>query len=103
MPVSYSSGRRFEWSVRSVLESYGWVTVRAARSKPVDLVALKDGRILLIECKYNARISSKRMDYLKKLAEKAGAKPLLAVKKKYERSITFIDVDAGGEVDIEEV
>jgi Holliday junction resolvase len=100
--MSYPSGRRFEWSVRNLLESCGWVTVRAARSKPVDLIALKDGRILLIECKYNTRISSERIDYLKSLAGKAGARPILAVKKKYERSITFIDVDTGGEVKIEE-
>ena len=51
--MSYPSGRRFEWSVRNLLESFGWVTVRA-------------------------------------------------VKKKYERSIKFIDVNSGGEVKIEE-
>ena len=101
--MSYSSGRRFEWSVRSILESHGWVTVRAARSKPVDLIALKDGKILLIECKYNTRISSERIDYLKKLSGRAGARPLIAVKKKYERSIKFIDMDSGGEVKIEEI
>jgi len=100
--MSYPSGRRFEWSVRNILESFGWVTVRAARSKPIDLIALKDGRILLIECKYNARISSERIGYLKSLAGKAGARPIIAVKKKYERSITFIDVDTGGEVKVEE-
>ena len=101
--MSYSSGRRFEWSVKESLESYGWVTVRAARSKPVDLIALKYGKILLIECKYNARLSNERIDYLRKLARKAGARPILAVKRKYERSIKFIDIDAGGEVKIEEV
>jgi Holliday junction resolvase len=51
--MSYPSGRRFEWPVRNLLESCGWVTVRAARSKPVDLIALKDGRIPLIECNYS--------------------------------------------------
>jgi len=101
--MSYSSGRRFEWSIKEMLESYGWVTVRAARSKPVDLIALRDGKILLIECKYNTRISSERIDHLKKLAEEAGAKPILAIKKKYERSIKFIDIDNGGEVKIEEI
>jgi len=100
--LSYSSGRRFEWSVRNLLESCSWVTVRAAKSKPVDLVALKDGRILLIECKYNTRISKERIGYLRKLAGKAGARPILAVKKKYERSIIFIGVNSGGEVKIEE-
>jgi Holliday junction resolvase len=100
--MSYPIGRRFEWSVRNILESCGWVTVRAARSKPVDLVALRDGRILLIECKYNTRISKERIGYLKSLAGKAGARPILAVKKKYERSIKFIDVNSGGEVKIEE-
>lgn len=98
--MSYSSGRRFEWPVRSILESYGWVTIRAARSKPVDLVALKDGRILLIECKYNARASSERIGYLKRLSGRASARPIIAVKKKYEKNVRFIDVDSGGEVKI---
>jgi Holliday junction resolvase len=101
--MSYPIGRRFEWSVRNLLESCGWVTLRAARSKPVDLIALKDGRILLIECKYNTRISSERLDYLKSLAGKAGARPIIAVKRKYERSIKFINVNSGGEIKIEEV
>jgi len=103
MPASYHSGRRFEWPVRSVLESYSWVAIRARSSKPLDLIALKDGKILLTECKHNTRISSERIDYLKRLAGKDDAKPTLAVKKKYEKSMIFIEMDAGGEVDIEEV
>jgi|GEM_PF-3598674 len=43
------------------------------------------------------------IDCLRRLAKKAGAKPTLAVRKKYEKSITFINMDARGEVDFEEV
>ena len=101
--MSYSRGRRFEWIVRSMFGSRGWVTVRAARSKPVDLIALKDGRILLIECKYNASMSRERRDYLMELARKAGARPLLATRRKHEKGVRLIDVSSGGEVSIEEV
>jgi len=61
---------------------------------------LKNGKILLIECKYNARASSERIDYLRKLSGRAGARPIIAVKKKYEKNVRFIDVDSGGEVKI---
>ena len=94
--MSYSRGRRFEWIVRSMFGSRGWVTVRAARSKPVDLIALKDGRILLIECKYNASMSRERRDYLMELARKAGARPLLATRRKHEKGVRLIDVASGG-------
>jgi Holliday junction resolvase len=86
-----------------MFKSRGWVTVRTARSKSVDLIALKDGRILLIECKYNAGMSRERRDLLMELARKAGARPLLATKKKHRRSIRLIDVALRGKASIEEI
>jgi Archaeal holliday junction resolvase (hjc). len=42
--VSYRKGRRLEYGVKELLESQGWFVVRAAGSKPVDLVCIRQGQ-----------------------------------------------------------
>jgi Holliday junction resolvase len=49
--VSYRKGRRLEYVVRDMFRRRGWFVVRAAASKPVDLVCIKNGEIALVECK----------------------------------------------------
>jgi len=93
--LSYRKGRRFEWEVRRILEDKGWLTVRVARSKPLDLIALKNGSILLIECKYSSRISDKDRSKLIEMAKITSGKPILALRKKYERRIHFINLEDG--------
>jgi Holliday junction resolvase len=44
-----------EYVVRDMFRRRGWFVVRAAASKPVDLVCLKNGDIVLVECKYGVR------------------------------------------------
>lgn len=78
-----------------MLESKGWLTVRVARSKPLDLIALKSGSILLIECKYSSRISDKDRSRLVEMAKIAAGKPVLALRKKYERKIHLINLEDG--------
>jgi hypothetical protein len=39
--VSYRKGRRLEYVVRDMFRRRGWFVVRAAASKPVDLVCLR--------------------------------------------------------------
>jgi Holliday junction resolvase len=53
--VGYRKGRRLEYVVRDMFRRRGWFVVRAAASKPVDLVCLKGGEIVLVECKYGVR------------------------------------------------
>ena len=101
--MSYAKGRRFEWNVKDLLETRGWIVVRAARSKPVDLVAMKNGRILLIECKYDAQLTKDRRKLLMELAERAGAKPILAKKRRYERGLRLIDLRDRRELSLEEL
>jgi Holliday junction resolvase len=48
--MSYRKGRRLEYVVRDMFRRRGWFVVRAAASKPVDLVCLKDGETVLVEC-----------------------------------------------------
>lgn len=93
--LSYRKGRRFEWEVRRMLESRGWLTIRVARSKPLDLIALKNGSILLIECKYSSRISEKDKSRMIEMAKITAGKPILALRKKYERRIHLVNLENG--------
>ena len=47
----YAKGRRFEYRVRDAFLQNGYVVIRAAQSKPVDLVCLKEGKSVPVECK----------------------------------------------------
>ena len=81
--MSYRRGRRLEYEVRDFFESRGWVVVRAAASKPVDLVCLRNGQVVLVECKYNDRPSSKELERLSEFSRATGVRVLLAVRPKY--------------------
>ncbi|MDJ0274008.1 MAG: hypothetical protein QXO17_01040 [Nitrososphaerota archaeon] len=83
--MSYKRGRRLEYEVRDLFASRGWLVVRAAGSKPVDLVCIKGGQAVLVECKYNDRPSHEELEKLSEVSRVSGAKVLLAVRPKYGR------------------
>jgi Holliday junction resolvase len=90
--VSYRKGRRLEYVVRDMFRRRGWFVVRAAASKPVDLVCLKGGDIVLVECKYGVRdVRWAELAPLLEAAEKADARPILAIAEKRGR-VKMIDV-----------
>jgi Holliday junction resolvase len=90
--VSYRSGRRLEYVVRDMFRRRGWFVVRAAASKPVDLVCLKDGEIALVECKYGVKgVRWTELAPLLEAAERADAKPVLAIAEKRGR-VKMIDL-----------
>jgi Holliday junction resolvase len=90
--VSYRRGRRLEYVVRDMFRRRGWFVVRAAASKPVDLVCLKSGEIALVECKYGVRgVRWAELAPLLEAAEKADARPVLAIAEKRGR-VKMIDV-----------
>jgi Holliday junction resolvase len=92
--VSYRKGRRLEYVVRDMFRRRGWFVVRAAASKPVDLVCLKDGEIVLVECKYGVKgIRWDELAPLLEAAERANAKPVLAIAEKRGR-VKIIDVES---------
>lgn len=50
--TNYTRGRSFEYKVRNYFKDLGWVVVRSAGSKTkADLVAMKSGITLLVQCK----------------------------------------------------
>jgi Holliday junction resolvase len=97
--MSYRKGRRLEWKVREIFRRRGWVVVRAAASKPVDLVCLKGrmgrrSRVVFVECKYGGGGATwKDVKPLLDFAEKANAKTVLAFQEKYGR-VKMIDADS---------
>ena len=48
----YRKGRRFEYLVRDHLRKLGWTVFRLAGSKPLDLVAVRQGKVVFVECKF---------------------------------------------------
>ena len=49
---NYVSGRRFEYTIKKALEKLGWIAIRSAGShSPFDIIAIKGGRILLLQLK----------------------------------------------------
>lgn len=75
---SYRKGRRFEYDVMKTLRALGWLTIRSAGSHGIDIVAIKDGMVILIECKSEATEADRRR--LDALGEKLGLPVLLVTK-----------------------
>ena len=84
---NYRKGRNFEYKVRDVYRSQGYFVLRSPRSMgPVDLVAIKKGEVLLIQCKISGYMPLQQKEELVQLAESIGAKPLL-IGRDYNRKI----------------
>jgi len=83
MPTPYERGRRFEYRVKRFLEGEGWVVIRSAGSKPIDLVAFKDGVILFIECKKRGYVPKEQREYQEGLARRAGAMYVVVTPKNF--------------------
>jgi Holliday junction resolvase len=92
--VSYRKGRRLEYVVRYMFRRRGWFVVRAAASKPVDLVCLKGGKTVLVECKYGVRgVRWVELAPLLEAAERANARPVLAIAEKRGK-VRMINVES---------
>lgn len=79
----YHSGRRFEWLVRDHLAENGYSVMRTAGSKgdaKVDLIAIKPGQQLYVQCKTSARIDPAEWDRLVEVSSWNGALPIVASK-----------------------
>lgn len=75
----YKLGRAFEYSVRDKFKSKGYLVIRSAQSKGIaDLVALRDGNAILIQCKRGGAISGEEWDTFYNEAMRVGAVPIIA-------------------------
>ncbi|MCX8168639.1 MAG: restriction endonuclease [Candidatus Methanomethylicia archaeon] len=74
MKSSYVKGRNFEYTVRMKFAKRGYLSIRSSSSRgtpkgqpPIDVIAIKDGRIIAVECKkHKSRIN---FQVLKELVE----------------------------------
>ena len=75
----YQLGCAFEYRCRDYLRAAGWLVVRAAQSRgAIDLVALKPGAVLLIQCKRGGAFGVDEWNRFYRLARDVGARPILA-------------------------
>lgn len=75
----YRRGRAFEYIVRDKLKAKGFYVMRSPQSKsPVDLVAIRHGKVLMVQCKRHGALGVEEWNGLFDLARSSGATPLLA-------------------------
>lgn len=73
------TGRALEHAARKLLDDAGYWTMRSAGSKgAVDVLAMKPGQTLLVQCKSNGSLPSAEWNELYALAARLGAVPVLA-------------------------
>lgn len=68
---SYQKGYRFEKRTQKHLESQGWIITRSAKSRFPDLVCIKHGKAIYVECKYNKYLSKDEKEKATRLIEHA--------------------------------
>jgi len=88
---NYEAGRRLEYRVRDMFRKQGYLVIRAAQSKPIDLVALRNGRTLLVECKAGGSyLGQDRKRELLSLAALTGATIVIATRRKRQGERTTL-------------
>ena len=91
---NYEVGRRLEYRIRDLFRRNGYFVVRAAQSKPIDLVCLRNGRSVLVECKAGRSfLGRERKRELLELAKQAGASIVLARRRR--RAVELTDLESG--------
>ncbi len=91
---NYEIGRRLEYRIRDLFRRNGYFVIRAAQSKPIDLVCLRNGRSVLVECKAGRSFLGKeRKKELLDLAKQAGASVVLARRRR--RIVELTDLESG--------
>lgn len=79
MATNYQRGAAFERKVQKELEGHGYAVVRSAGSQsPTDLVAMRLGTIVLVQCKLDGYIRPDEWNELWEFAACAGGTPILA-------------------------
>jgi Holliday junction resolvase len=85
--TNYETGRRLEYRIRNMFRKNGYFVIRAAQSKPIDLVCIRDGKTVLIECKSGRSwLGPSRKNELLELSKLAGA-PIIVARRKKNRKI----------------
>jgi Holliday junction resolvase hjc len=87
----YNAGRTFEWKVRDALREDGYEVLRSAGSKTkIDLVAVKPGQLVFVQCKVNGLCAPAERSKLRDLAGMVDALPVVAYSHKEGRSAAVV-------------
>ena len=93
MRHKYRKGSSFERELKKLLEKEGFAVIRSAGSKGVDLIAGRNGEILIFECKSSSKtkfyINKEDVEKLINFSKIFGGKPYLAIK--FNGEILFIN------------
>src|SRR3989441_11276113 len=96
---NYIMGRRLEYRIRDIFRREGYLVIRAASSKPVDLVCIKNGKTVLVECKAGRSWLGKVWKAeLIGLFEQAGAPIFFAWRKR--RKVAFTIISGGKRLEV---
>src|SRR2546428_1260146 len=88
---NYIMGRRLEYRIRDIFRREGYLVIRAASSKPIDLVCIKNGKTVLVECKAGRSWLGKgRKVEPIRLCEEAGAPILLGRGERRKVELTIL-------------
>jgi Holliday junction resolvase len=75
----YRYGRAFEYRVRDALRKLGFFVLRSPQSRsPIDLVAIRRGAVLFVQCKRSGQLPPGEWNELLDLSVSVGAVPLMA-------------------------
>lgn len=90
MATNYTRGSDFERRTKAQLEGFGYAVIRSAGShSPADLVAMRHGEIVGVQCKRNGRLYPEEWNEFVDWCEKAGAIPVLAMRDNRGRGIVY--------------
>ena len=80
MTTNYQKGRQFEYRVKKDIESQGYYVIRSPASRgPFDLLCIKEGRVVAIQCKIQKdSFSKKQKEVFIIKAKEIGAIPMFA-------------------------
>jgi len=89
------SEQRFEYRIQKLLEKKGYLVINCARSKPFDLVAIKNNQAFLIELKAKkGRYPRKQQDMQMNLSVKVHTDFYLMTQSKIRGKILIAHFDA---------
>ena len=89
---NYEAGRRLEYRIRDIFRKNGFFVIRAAQSKPIDLVCLRNGKSVLVECKAGRSfLGRERKQELLELAKQAGAAVVIARRRHRKVELTNLE------------
>lgn len=75
----YARGKQFEYRTRDDLQVNGyWVMLSPGSRSPVDVVAIKPGQVLFVQCKIAGTLLPGAWNELFDAAQAAGAVPVMA-------------------------